>query len=60
MTEKRTAKISLTKVGGNASKGALKYRLQLPSTWMQAMSITAEDREMELSFDGAKIILKKA
>lgn len=57
--ERRTAKVSATKVGGNASKGALKYRLQLPTAWMQVMNITAEEREMELSFDGEKIIIKK-
>lgn len=59
MEEIRTAKISTTKAGGNASKNALRYRLQLPTAWVQAIGITADSREVQLSFDGKKIILQK-
>ena len=61
MEEIRTAKISVAKAGGNASKNALKYRLQLPTSWAQAIGITAVSRDVQLTFDrdGEKIILQK-
>ena len=58
--ETRTAKVSVTNPGGNASKDAKRYRLQLPTSWMQAMRITDDARDLEMIFDGEKIIIKKA
>ena len=58
--ETRVLKVSAGNPGGNASKGAMRYRLQVPTSWMRAMGVTAEDRELKLEFDGEKIILKKA
>ena len=60
ITETRTAKVSVTNPGGNASKEAKRYRLQIPTTWMQAMRVTDDDRDLEMVFDGGKIIIKKA
>lgn len=57
--EKRTAKVSIGAAGGTAGKSAKTYKLTLPSTWIAAMGITEDDREVELSFDGEKIAVER-
>ena len=49
----------INKVGGNASKGSLNYRVSIPTPWMQEWGISENDREVKLSFDGEKIIIEK-
>ena len=49
--EKRLAKVSISAAGGTAGKGAKTYKLTIPSTWIAAMGITKDDREVELSFE---------
>ena len=58
--DNRTSKISLNKVGGNASKEALNYRINIPNTWAKELGITKENRDVNISFDGNKIIIEKA
>lgn len=58
--EKRILKAIVNKAGGNAGSGSVGYKISLPTKWMQAMNIVPEDRELEVLFDGEKIILKKA
>jgi len=55
--EKRKINILINKAGGNASKNALNYKISLPTTWMQQLEVTKENRECELEFDGKKIII---
>lgn len=57
--EKRTAKVSISAAGGTAGKGAKTYKLTIPSSWVEAMRITGEDREVELTFDGDRIIIAR-
>lgn len=57
--EKRTAKILFNKSGGTSSKSGITNRITLPTTWIKEMGITEENREVQISFDGEKIIIKK-
>jgi len=55
--EQRIAKVNISSAGGTASSGAKTCKVTLPTTWMEAMGITEDQRELELSFDGTKITL---
>ena len=57
--EKRLARISIGTVGGTAGKGARTYKLTVPSAWIAAMGITADDRTVELSFDGETLVVSR-
>lgn len=57
--EERQAKIIFNKPGGNASKGALTYKLALPTAWINAMGIRQEEREVTMRFDGEEIVITK-
>lgn len=50
--ESRIANIIIQTPGGTASKGSSTYKVSLPSSWVKALGITAEDRQIELSLDG--------
>ena len=55
--EKRVAKVNISPAGGTAAKGAKTYKVTLPNSWMSALGIGKGHRELELAFDGEKIIL---
>lgn len=57
--EKRNAKISITRAGGNASKNSLKYKVTIPTVWAQSMEISLNNRDIELVLDKDQIIIKK-
>ena len=57
--EKRLGKISISAAGGTAGKGAKTYKLTVPSAWIAALGITADEREVEMSFDGERIIISR-
>lgn len=57
--ESRKAKINVSAAGGTAGKGAKTYKVSLPTSWVEAMGLSMEQREVELSFDGEQIILTK-
>lgn len=57
--EKRLAKINISAAGGTAAKGAKTCKVTLPTAWMEAMGLNLEWREVELSFDGNRIILTR-
>lgn len=57
--EKRIAKINISAAGGTAGKGAKTCKVTLPTVWVDALGIDNEHREVELSFDGAKITLSR-
>lgn len=46
--ETRNAKIAISKSGGNASAGALKYSLTIPNTWAQSLNIKEDNREVKI------------
>lgn len=58
MEEKR-ARVIFNKSGGTAGKGGITNRITIPTTWVREMGITEEQREVNISFDGEKIIIEK-
>lgn len=57
--EKRSAKIIISAAGGNAGKNSKTYKLTIPSTWIAALGITKDSREVELTFDGDRITVER-
>lgn len=57
--ETRNMRAIICKVGGNAGKNAVNYRVSIPSTWAAALNISKEDRELVMTFDGKKIVIEK-
>ena len=59
MEEKR-ARVIFNKSGGTAGKGGITNRITIPTKWIKEMGITEEQREVNISFDGDKIMIEKA
>ncbi len=57
--EKRTANLIIGTSGGTAGGNATNYKLALPSTWIREMGLTPEQRQVELRFDGASIVITR-
>ena len=57
--ERRLARINSSTAGGTAGTGAKTHKVTLPSRWLQAMGITDENRQVELTFDGQQIVITK-
>ncbi len=57
--ERRTAKVNISSAGGTAGKGSKTCKVSLPTAWMDIMGINKNNRELELVFDGASIILSR-
>lgn len=57
--EKREANIIIAKAGGNASSNSFGCKVSLPKKWMDAMKISPENRNVDLYFDGEKILIEK-
>lgn len=55
--EIRTAKINISMAGGTATKGSKTCKITLPTSWIDAMALSEKNREVELTFDGNKIML---
>lgn len=51
--------IMINKVGGNAGKGAVNYRISLPAEMVREIGVTSEDRAVILEFDGKTIRINK-
>ena len=58
--EERKLNAIVAKAGGNAGKGSYNYKMTIPSAWAKEMGIRKEDKELSVTFDGEKIIIKKA
>lgn len=58
--EQRKAKILINKAGGTAGADAKKYRVALPSAWINKLGIDEESREVVLQFDGESITIRRA
>lgn len=48
------------KAGGNASKNACTYRLNIPADMVRGLGVTENDRAVTLTFENGKIIVEKA
>ena len=57
--QKKTAKVIFNRSGGTAGSGGITNRITIPTTWVKEMGITEEKREVNISFDGEKIIIEK-
>lgn len=57
--ETRKRNIVISKSGGSARGKSLNYRISLPTPWVQQIGVTEEDKEVQISFDGKKIIIEK-
>jgi len=57
--EKRIAKVNISSAGGTAGKNARTCKVTLPTSWVDAIGIGGENRDVVLDFDGEKIILSQ-
>ena len=57
--ETRSAKLIVNKSGGTASEKSKTYRVTIPNSWVEQLGISEENREIELSFDGTEITLRR-
>ena len=57
--ERRIAMVNISSAGGTAANGAKTYKVTLPTSWMDALGICVERRELELAFDGKQIVLNR-
>ena len=57
--ETRNAKLIINKSGGTASEKSKTYRVTIPNSWVEQLGISEENREIELSFDGAEITVRR-
>ena len=57
--ETRICNLMISTSGGTAGGSANNYKISLPSAWVQKMGLDAENRQMELCFDGTSITITK-
>ena len=57
--QKKTAKVIFDRSGGTAGSGGITNRIAIQTTWVKEMGITEEQSEVNMSFDGEKIIIDK-
>ena len=57
--ETRSAKLIVNKSGGTASEKSKTYRVTIPNSWVEQLGISEENREIELSFDGTEITVRR-
>lgn len=55
--ETRTARLIVGHSGGTAGAGSLNYKIALPTKWIERLGLGANDREIELTLDGGRIII---
>lgn len=60
--EERRLKALIGKAGGTAGKGALNYRMSIPSKWAVDMGVTQDNRDLIVTYDekNKEIIIRKA
>ena len=58
-SETRILRCLINKAGGNSGAGSKTYRTTLPATRVKELGVSEEDRELALTFDGEKIVIKK-
>ena len=57
--EIRRGNLMIGTAGGTAGRNAKTYKVSLPSAWVRALGLDAEDKQLELAFDGAQIVIRK-
>lgn len=56
--EVRNGKLIISNAGGTASGKAKTYKVSLPSVWINSLELNEYNRDIELSFDGERIIIE--
>ena len=57
--ETRNAKLIVNKSGGTASEKSKTYRVTIPNSWVEQLGISEDNREIELSFNGSEITVRR-
>ena len=57
--ETRNAKLIINKSGGTASEKSKTYRVTIPNSWVEQLGISEDNREIELSFNGSEITVRR-
>ena len=57
--ETRNAKLIINKSGGTASEKSKTYRVTIPNSWIEQLGISEDNREIELSFNGSEITVRR-
>lgn len=55
--ETRLANLSVGRSGGTASAKSKNYKISLPTTWVEQLGLNENNRELELCFDGDRIVI---
>lgn len=55
--EQRIANITVNQAGGTASAGSVSYKLSLPTSWINQLGLSPDNRQVLLSFDGTSITI---
>lgn len=55
--EQRTARINFSAAGGTASSNATTCKVTIPTKWVKKLGLDAAHRNVELLFDGNRIVL---
>lgn len=56
--EIRNGRLIISNAGGTASSTAKTYKVSVPSAWINLLKLNENNRDIELSFDGEKIIIE--
>lgn len=56
--DKRITKLIVNKSGGTASKGGKTYRVTIPNTWIEQLGLSENNRDINISFVGDKIVIE--
>lgn len=51
--------VTINKVGGNASKNSVNYKISIPTGMIKELGVTKEDRSVILKLENKKIIIEK-
>lgn len=57
--ETRKRNIMINKAGGGSGPNTYNYRVSLPAPWLREMGVDLDNKEVEIEFDGEKIIISK-
>ncbi len=57
--ESRKANVIVGNAGGNTGKSSNNYKISLPNQWINKLGISKDNREVNISFDGEKIMISK-
>lgn len=57
--ETRKANIIVGNAGGNTGKSSNNYKISIPNQWINELGVSKDNREVNISFDGEKIVISK-